>query len=134
MLVWHTQPCHAGNQTDPTYSVNILIGVLAHEISETATDYDNAWRDSTGYEDGDKCASYYLNVQGIGSTSPYNAAFNVDFGSNGKFLIQSMWSADKQGCILKESDTPAISANALVQDATNIKFKPQEPINIKPLF
>ncbi|KAJ3317220.1 hypothetical protein HDV06_001834 [Boothiomyces sp. JEL0866] len=107
-------PRYYRNQTDPTYSINgdqhadSMIDVLAHEIAETASDYDNAWRDGQGYENGDKCAPYFIKVQGIGATSPYNGAYNVDFGSNGKFLIQSMWSADKQGCLLKESDTPAI--------------------------
>ncbi|KAJ3316978.1 hypothetical protein HDV06_002520 [Boothiomyces sp. JEL0866] len=112
------------NQTDPTYSINgdqhadSMIDVLAHEIAETASDYDNAWRDGQGYENGDKCAPYFIKVQGIGATSPYNGAYNVDFGSNGKYLIQSMWSADKQGCLLKESDTPAVLP---VEDTTPVE-------------
>lgn len=46
------------NQTSPTYSVNKnqaadgMVDVLAHELSETASDYANAWRDSTGFENG----------------------------------------------------------------------------------
>ncbi|KAJ3320080.1 hypothetical protein HDV06_005730, partial [Boothiomyces sp. JEL0866] len=128
------------NQTDPTYSINkdqhadSMIDVLAHEIAETASDYDNAWRDDTGYENGDKCAAYFIKVQGIGATSPYNGAYNVDFGASGKFLIQSMWSADKQGCLLKESDTPAIQHNAPVEHSKPMVQAVKTPTkkNIKP--
>ncbi|KAJ3268686.1 hypothetical protein HDV01_002364 [Terramyces sp. JEL0728] len=129
------------NQTDSTFSINkdqhadSMIDVLAHEIAETASDYDNAWRDDTGYENGDKCASYFINVQGIGSTSPYNGAYNVDFGTNGKFLIQSMWSADKQGCLLNESDTPAIQASSKVQNAKPmVQAKTKKNFKIRPLY
>ena len=31
----------------------------SHEMSETITDYANAWRDSSGAEDGDECAYVY---------------------------------------------------------------------------
>ncbi|KAJ3301247.1 hypothetical protein HDV03_001166 [Kappamyces sp. JEL0829] len=99
------------NQTDPAYSVNgdqhadAMVSILAHEITETASDYANAWRDGSGYENADKCAYYYLNVKGIGATSPYNGAYNVNIGGT-NFLIQSNWHPTKQGCVLKASDTP----------------------------
>ncbi|KAJ3317224.1 hypothetical protein HDV06_001838, partial [Boothiomyces sp. JEL0866] len=49
-------PRYWRNQTDPAYSVNgnqhadSMVGVLAHEISETASDFENAYRDGQGYE------------------------------------------------------------------------------------
>ncbi|KAI9328464.1 phosphate-induced protein 1 [Zopfochytrium polystomum] len=101
-------PRYWRNHTETAYSVNKnqngdgMLSILAHEIAETASDYANAWRDSDGEENGDKCAPYFLSVQGIGATDPYDGAFNVDFGVNGKYLIQSMWSASTQDCRLKQ--------------------------------
>ncbi|KAJ1562543.1 hypothetical protein HK405_010865 [Cladochytrium tenue] len=80
------------NQTDPAYSVNrdqhadSMITVLAHEISEIATDWDQAWADSQGLECADKCEEYFLDVQNANGTSPYNDAYNLDLGDNGKYL------------------------------------------------
>ena len=102
------------NQTDSTYSVNgnqnadSMVNVLAHEIAETASDYANAWRDGSGYENGDKCGSYLLGLQSASAVStgvyqsPFNGVYNVDFGDNGKYLIQSMWSATSQKCLMKQ--------------------------------
>jgi hypothetical protein len=103
------------NQTDPTYSINrnqnadSMVEVLSHEIAETASDYANSWRDIRGYENGDKCASFLLNVQGASAVapdvyqSPFNNVYNVDFGAYGKYLIQSMWSATSQTCLMKQT-------------------------------
>jgi len=64
-----------------------MISVLAHELEETATDPDlNAWYDSAGAENGDKCAWTFGTV----STAPNGAKYNVALGAR-KFLIQQNW-------------------------------------------
>lgn len=116
------------NQTDPTYSINknqnadSMVDVLAHELSEAASDYANAWRDSTGYENGDKCASYFVEVKGIGAQSPFDTAYNVEF-STGKYLIQSMWSATEQKCLLKNGE-PSAKSIAAPRQSSKLSIKP----------
>jgi hypothetical protein len=64
-----------------------MASIIAHELEEAATDPDlNAWFDSRGYENADKCAWTF------GTT--YNAAgggkANMTLGSR-DFLIQQNW-------------------------------------------
>ncbi|KAI9325090.1 hypothetical protein DFJ73DRAFT_870494 [Zopfochytrium polystomum] len=100
-------PRYWRNQTDPAYSINrnqhadSMVGIIAHEIIETASNWDQAWTDPEGLECADKCETQYLDVKGIGSTSPYNDAYNVEFGGN-RYLIQSLWSATSQTCLLAQ--------------------------------
>ena len=64
-----------------------MANVIAHELSEAATDPDlNAWYDRRGYENADKCAWTF------GSTYKANngATANVQFGSR-DYLIQRNW-------------------------------------------
>ncbi|KAI8903745.1 phosphate-induced protein 1 conserved region-domain-containing protein [Gorgonomyces haynaldii] len=109
---------YSRNQTDPAYSVNknaaadSMISVLAHEIAEAASDFDNAWRDGSGEENGDKCAAYFLNVQGVGASDPYDGAYNVQFADGTKYLIQSMWDAKRQGCYLGSGAQPKPTTTA----------------------
>ncbi len=59
------------------------VSVLAHEIEETTTDMmGNAWYDSRGYENADKCAWTW-------GTS-YNGVSNITFGGRA-FLVQQNW-------------------------------------------
>ncbi|OLB75129.1 MAG: hypothetical protein AUI14_21760 [Actinobacteria bacterium 13_2_20CM_2_71_6] len=60
--------------------------VEGHEYSETITDQNppGGWTDTTGFENGDKCAWI---------TSGQGASANVAF-STGSFAMQSMWSND----------------------------------------
>ncbi|KAJ3407763.1 hypothetical protein HDV05_005312 [Chytridiales sp. JEL 0842] len=103
------------NNTLQSFSVNrnqnadSMASILAHELAETATNFDDAWRDpATGYEAADKCAPHFLNVKGFtpaennGGLYQYENAYNLDFGVNRKWLIQSLWSGvgGEQGCTL----------------------------------
>jgi hypothetical protein len=72
-----------------------MASIMAHEAEETVTDPDlNAWYDSNGYEDADKCAWKFGPTTGaIGS-----GAYNETFGSH-HWLIQMEWeNARKGGC------------------------------------
>ncbi|KAJ3336335.1 hypothetical protein HDU91_001821, partial [Kappamyces sp. JEL0680] len=119
------------NQTDPSFSVNGdqaadgMVSVLAHEITETASDYANAWRDTDqGQENADKCAAYFLAVNDI-SPGQYKNAWNIRVGSN-KYLVQSNWHPTKQGCVLKASDEPAAIASSARSSARVAASKPVE--------
>ena len=63
-----------------------MASVIAHEIVETVTDPQlNAWYDSRGYENGDKCAWNF------GTTTTLNGyQYNLIFNSK-KYLIQQNW-------------------------------------------
>ncbi len=69
------------------------VSVLAHEIEETTTDMmGNAWYDSQGYENADKCAWTW-------GTS-YNGTSNVTIGGKA-FLVQQNWlNSGSGGCVM----------------------------------
>jgi hypothetical protein len=62
-----------------------MISVIAHELEETNTDPDlNAWYDSSGNEDADKCAWTFGSHQSQASNGAY---YNMTL--NGRnFLVQ----------------------------------------------
>lgn len=63
------------------------VNTLAHEIEEAATDPDlNAWYDTRGYENADKCAWTW----GSTSTAPNGALYNMTLGGR-NFLVQRNW-------------------------------------------
>jgi hypothetical protein len=85
-----------------------LINVFAHEQFEAITDPDlNAWFDSSGQEDSDKCNFNFGATQTCTSTSICSAAgkaaaakWNVTFGNN-DWMIQQQWkNAGGGGCVL----------------------------------
>ena len=65
-----------------------MASILAHELEEAVTDPDlNAWFDSAGAENGDKCAWTF----GTTYTTSNGALANVHWGSR-DYLIQRNWS------------------------------------------
>ena len=68
------------------------VSVLAHEIEETTTDMmGNAWYDSRGYENADKCAWTW---------GTYNGTWNVTLGGK-NFLVQQNWqNVGSGGCVM----------------------------------
>lgn len=65
--------------------VDGMISVMSHELEESTTDPDlNAWFDSNGAENGDKCAWTFGHAQ---TQLPSGAFYNVTLGSR-NFLIQ----------------------------------------------
>ena len=82
-----------------------MASVIAHELEETASDPQlNAWSDSTGAENADKCAWTF------GTTYTANgAAANMKLGTR-DFLIQRNWvNAGGGSCALSYSAVPDFS-------------------------
>jgi hypothetical protein len=64
-----------------------MASIIAHELEEAATDPDlNAWYDTRGYENADKCAWTF----GTTSTASNGAKYNMTLGSR-NYLIQQNW-------------------------------------------
>jgi hypothetical protein len=64
-----------------------MASIISHELEEAATDPDlNAWYDTSGYENADKCAWTF----GSTSTASNGAAYNMTFGGR-NWLIQQNW-------------------------------------------
>jgi Phosphate-induced protein 1 conserved region len=100
------------NNTDPSFSINRdqsldgMVDILTHELAETATDYDNTWRDSDGEENADRCSPFIIDAHI--SPDGYDQTFNVDFGENGRYLLQSMSSLKTQTCVMKPDEEISI--------------------------
>jgi len=73
-----------------------MVSIIAHEQEEAISDPDlNAWYDSRGRENADKCAYIY----GTTYTTANGATANVHLGSR-DFLIQQNWkNAGSGGCV-----------------------------------
>jgi hypothetical protein len=72
-----------------------MISVVAHELEEANTDPDlNAWYDSSGAENADKCAWTFGSAQTRLSTGAY---YNMTIGGK-NFLIQRNLSATNSKC------------------------------------
>jgi hypothetical protein len=73
-----------------------MASIIAHELEEAASDPDlNAWYDSAGAENADKCAWTF----GTTSTASNGALYNVTLGGL-HFLIQRNWDATLQACAM----------------------------------
>lgn len=85
-------------QTSPNGNARIdaLLSVLAHELAETVTDPNlDAWYDSKGDENADKCAWDFGKTLTLGNGAKYNVTLN---GTN--YYLQQNWK--KAGnCALK---------------------------------
>jgi Phosphate-induced protein 1 conserved region len=81
-----------------------MASVMAHEAEEALTDPDlNAWYDSNGQENADKCAWKF--GPPLANTIIGNGAYNQTFGSH-NWLIQMNWeNARGGGCDQKLGDT-----------------------------
>jgi phosphate-induced protein 1 len=64
-----------------------MASVIAHELEEMVTDPNlNAWYDTRGYENADKCAWTFGTV----STAPNGSFYNLTLGTR-QYLIQRNW-------------------------------------------
>jgi hypothetical protein len=64
-----------------------MASIIAHELEEATTDPDlNAWYDTRGRENADKCAWTFGGTSTLSSGAQYNVTF-----SSTKFLIQQNW-------------------------------------------
>ena len=70
------------------------VSILSHELEETVTDpYISAWYDSSGQENGDKCAWTFGSEQ----TAANGSLYNVTIGQR-EYLVQQNWNAQTQSC------------------------------------
>lgn len=70
-----------------------MASVITHELDEAVTDPDlNAWFDTRGYENADKCAWTFGTTQ----TASNGARYNVTLGGR-QFLIQQNWANAPKG-------------------------------------
>jgi hypothetical protein len=75
--------------------VDAMLSVIAHELEETATDPNlNAWYDSSGAENADKCAWTFGSQQ---KQAANGAFYNVTLGSR-NYLIQRNLDASNNKC------------------------------------
>lgn len=70
--------------------VDGMISVIAHELEETNTDPNlNAWYDSSGAENGDKCAWTFGSAQSqLSSGAWYNMSLPTNTGGSRNYLVQ----------------------------------------------
>ncbi len=79
-----------GNDADAT------INVTSHEHNEANTDpMLDAWYDSSGDENGDKCAWNFGTPLGTTGTGQYNQLIGT-----GRYYLQQEWSNASSGCVL----------------------------------
>jgi len=74
-----------------------MASIIAHELEESVTDPDlNAWYDTRGYENADKCAWTF----GTTSRASNGSKYNVTLGAR-QYLIQQNWvNANGGSCAL----------------------------------
>ncbi len=69
-----------------------MTSIIAHEMSEVASDpHVNAWFDSQGAENADKCQWTFGTIHRVPAGQPHaNGVYNVTFGGR-NFLLQQNW-------------------------------------------
>jgi hypothetical protein len=98
--------CDSGQHPNAD-DADATINVLSHEHNETITDpLGNAWFDSGGAENGDKCAWNFGSALGGSSGSLYNQVIN-----GAHYWLQMEWSNASSSCVQTYSATaPSISS------------------------
>jgi hypothetical protein len=90
-----------------------MASVIVHELEETVTDPDlNAWFDSSGSENADKCAWTF----GTTYTASNGSSYNVTLGGV-NYLLQRNWDARIGACAMDSSIT-----EILVSAPTSLTF------------
>jgi len=79
---------------------NALANVSAHELAEMITDPElNAWYDSSGYENGDKCAWNFKNTTSVDSSGSTVTTYLSETLSNSSlWMLQGEWSNSANSC------------------------------------
>jgi hypothetical protein len=108
-----------------------MVSVIAHELEEAASDPQlNAWYDSTGAENADKCAWTF------GATYPANgAAANMKIGTR-DYLIQRNWvNAGGGSCATSYTPAPdfSISISPGSQTVTSGQTSSNYAVTVTPL-
>jgi hypothetical protein len=92
---YHLFTCDSGQRPNGT-AADATINLVSHEHNEAITDeLGNAWYDSSGYENGDKCAWNFGTAQGTNGAK-YNQTINGN-----SYYLQQEWSNKSSGCVLQ---------------------------------
>jgi hypothetical protein len=87
--------CDSGQHPNNT-TADATINLVSHEHNEAITDeLGNAWYDSSGYENGDKCA---WNFGSTTTSTPYGKYNQTINGTH--YYLQQEWSNRSSGCVL----------------------------------
>ena len=87
--------CDSGERPNGV-TADATINLISHEHNETITDEQgNAWYDSSGNENGDKCAWNFGTASG-----PAGAQYNQTI-AGAHYYLQQEWSNHSGGCVLK---------------------------------
>ena len=87
--------CDSGQHPNGDWA-DATLNVASHEHNEAVTDPDgNAWYDSSGNEDGDKCAWNFGTSVGSTGFGQYNQMIGT-----GKYYLQQEWSNASSSCVL----------------------------------
>jgi hypothetical protein len=87
--------CDAGQHPNNS-DADATLNVTSHEHNETITDeLGNAWYDSAGYENGDKCAWKFGTALGNNGNGLYNQVINGH-----DYYLQQEYSNARRGCVL----------------------------------
>jgi hypothetical protein len=86
-----------------------MVSVIVHELEETATDPQlNAWYDTSGYENGDKCA-WTFGAATSGTNALNATAYSYNYstvlgGVTHNWLLQQNWqiTASPQSCVISQ--------------------------------
>ena len=89
-------------------AADAMVSVMAHELEESATDpHVNAWYDSSGEENADKCAWTF----GTTSTASNGSQYNMTLGTM-NYLIQRNWLNANGGlCVQSYTSAPDFSVS-----------------------
>lgn len=91
---YSSSACGTGQDPYGDADAQSTLNVTSHEANETITDaLGNAWFDSAGYENGDKCAWKFGTVSGS-SGAEYNQTINGHH-----YYLQGEYSNKDRGCI-----------------------------------
>ena len=104
-LIYANQPyvenvsgCDAGHHPNTPYGYpygDAVLNVVSHEHNESITDeFGDAWFDTLGYEDGDKCAWSWGRWIGGGGSTVYNQLINGN-----PYALQLEYSNADAGCV-----------------------------------
>jgi hypothetical protein len=112
-----TSTCGLGGVAQPNGDdADLTLNVTSHEHMEAITDpYGNAWFDSGGNENGDRCAwTFGSSLGGSGST-----AWNQAIGS-GHYMLQLEWSNATSSCVGNEPSAPVNSVAPSISGSTTV--------------
>ena len=96
---------HQGADPEGYPDAETTIDIAAHETVEAMTDPEGVgWMDPNGFEVADKCEFGPQEGTPIGFAGPDNSPYNQVINGN-KYLLQTMWSNNDNGCVQTTSST-----------------------------